>query len=251
MSGPVPPLRPGEVRVGTSGWSYDHWRDVLYPRGLPSRRWLAHYAETFDTVELNGSFYHWPRAETFAGWRDQLPDGFLMSVKAPRGLTHARKLAAPERWTARIADGLAALGERRGMLLLQLPPDLERDDARLAGAVDAMPPGQRLAVELRHPSWDDGDVFGLLEGRGVSYCVMSGADLPCVLRATAPAVYVRFHGPDPHRLYSGGYSDADLDWWAARIGEWRAAGHAVVCYFNNDQDGHAVVDARRLRDRIG
>lgn len=136
------------------------------------------------------------------------------------------------------------------MLLMQLPPDLERDDERLAGALDAMPHGIRVAVELRHPSWVHDDVFALLERHRASYCVMSGAGLPCVLRATSDVVYLRFHGPDDERLYIGSYGDPDLDRWAARIDEWRSSGHAVLCYFNNDGEGNAVRDARRLRDRL-
>ncbi|WOP18647.1 DUF72 domain-containing protein [Raineyella sp. LH-20] len=243
-------LAPGEVRIGTSGWSYDDWRGVLYPPGTPSARRLEAYAAVFDTVELNASFYHWPRAEMFHAWRDRLPPGFLMTVKAPRGLTHARRLAAPEQWTARLAEGLSALGDRGGLLLLQLPPDLVRDDDRLDRTLQAMPAGVRVAVELRHPSWVHEDVFAVLEEHRASYCVMSGAQLPCVLRATAETVYVRFHGPDPDRLYVGSYGDDALAGWAQRMAEWRADGHSVVCYFNNDGAGNAVRDARRLRAQV-
>jgi uncharacterized protein YecE (DUF72 family) len=243
-------LRPGDVRVGTSGWSYNHWNDVLYPRGTPSGRRLEVYAESFDTVELNSSFYHWPRADGFRAWEARLPDGFLMTVKAPRGLTHARKLRSPQLWTERLAEGMAALGDHAGPLLLQLPPDLERDDDRLSAALDALPSGVPAAVELRHPSWVHDDVFALLERHGASYCVMSGAHLRCELRATAELVYVRFHGPDDDRLYVGSYSDADLDWWAERTDEGRAAGHSVLGYFNNDGEGHAVRDALNLRARL-
>ncbi len=245
----VSPIPAGEARVGTSGWSYDHWRGVLYGPGSSSRR-LEVYADSFDTVELNGSFYHWPRAERFAGWRAKLPRGFLMSVKGPRGLTHAGKLRGADVWGSRIDEGMSALGEHAGALLLQLPPDLERDDGRLATALGALPSAQPVAVELRHPSWVHDDVFALLTELGASYCVMSGARLPCELRATAELVYVRLHGPDPDRLYVGSYSDDDLDWWAQRIREWRADGHSVLAYFNNDDRGHAVRNALGLRRRL-
>jgi uncharacterized protein YecE (DUF72 family) len=109
----------------------------------------------------------------------------------------------------------------------------------------------RVAVEFRHPSWLDDGVFTLLERHGAAYCVMSGARLPCVLRATAPFVYVRMHGPDPEHLYAGSYSDADLGWWADRVGEWAAAGQDVYVYFNNDGYGHAVRNAERLRALTG
>jgi uncharacterized protein YecE (DUF72 family) len=244
------PLAPGEVRIGTSGWSYDHWKGRLYPPGTPSGKRLEAYMAAFDTVELNASFYRWPSDAAFESWRDRVPPGFLFTVKAPRGFTHARRLSAPEVWAPRIERGMKALGARAGFLLLQLHPGHERDDARLDAALTALAPIAPLAVEFRHPSWNAEEVFALLERHGASYCVMSGAHLPCVLRATASTVYVRFHGPDQEHLYAGSYSDADLDWWAERIGEWRGAGHSVVAYFNNDGYGYAVNDARRLGERV-
>jgi uncharacterized protein YecE (DUF72 family) len=239
------------VHVGTSGWSYDHWDGVLYPPGTPSRDRLAHYVRRFGTVELNASFYRWPRTATFAGWRQRLPEGFALSVKAPRGLTHAKRLYAPEAWAERIAASWHELGDRRAVLLVQLHPAAARDDARLDFFLSLLPDWIRVAVEFRHPSWHDDAVFALLERHGAAYCVMSGAGLPCVLRATAPFVYVRLHGPDPVHLYAGSYPDGDLRWWADRIGEWAACGRDVYAYFNNDGHGHAVRNAETLRALVG
>ena len=231
--------------VGTSGWTYQSWREPFYA-GVPQRRWLEHYAEALPTVELNASHYRWPRDTTFAGWRDRLPAGFEMAVKAPRALTHARRLRAPERWAEIIGRGMRLLGDRAGPLLLQLPPTMERDDDRLDLALSAMPPGTTTAVELRHPSWHEPGVFDLLERHRAAYVVMSGAHLPCVLRATAPLVYVRWHGPSHDHLYAGSYPEQDLCWWAERIREWTGAGHEVRGYFNNDEHGYAVANAQRL-----
>jgi hypothetical protein len=135
------------IHVGTSGWSYDHWQHVLYPPDLPVRARLTSYVERFDTVELNASFYRWPQDRTFAGWRRRLPDGFRMSVKAPRGLTRAKQLYAPEVWVERIGRCWHELGDRRGVLLVQLPPAMARDDA-LSNA--------RLPCVLRAPIWAGG-----------------------------------------------------------------------------------------------
>jgi uncharacterized protein YecE (DUF72 family) len=239
------------IHIGTSGWSYEHWRDAFYPHGLPAGRRLAHYVTRFDTVELNASFYRWPRAERFAAWRDQLPPGFRLSVKAPRGLTHARRLHEPEVWIERIAEVRRVLGPTFGVLLVQLPPTMERDDARLDYFLETLPDEIETAVELRHPSWNTEEVFALLERHGAAYCVMSGAGLPCVLRATARTVVVRLHGPDHEHLYAGSYSDDDLRWWADRIREWDAAGHDVYAYFNNDGEAHAVRNAETLRQLLG
>lgn len=235
------------VHIGTSGWSYAHWDDVLYPPGTKPRDRLGHYVERFDTVELNSSFYRWPRDAGFARWRDVLPVGFQLSVKAPRGLTHAKRLYSPEVWVDRLTSGWHELADRRAVLVVQLPPAMERDDARLGHFLALLPSWVRVAVELRHPSWDDDAVFALLERHGAAYCVMSGARLPCILRATAPFVYVRLHGPDHDHLYGGTYSDADLRWWADRIAEWDAGGRDVLAYFNNDGHGHAVRNAETLR----
>ena len=234
------------LHIGTSGWSYNHWRNVLYPPGLPNRRWLETYAAEFDTVEYNGSFYRWPREPAFAAYRERLPEGYRFSVKAPRGLTHARKLREPEEWIGRISRCWKELGDKAGVLIVQLPPNLERDDARLDYFLSALPGDIKTAVEFRHPSWETEDVYNLLSRHDAAYTVMSGAQLPCNLRATASFVYVRMHGPDHEHLYAGSYSDADLRWWAERIREWERSGRDVYVYFNNDGEGHAVRNARTL-----
>ena len=234
------------IHLGTSGWSYDHWEDVLYPSGTPARARLDWYAGRFRTVELNSSFYHWPRDGTFARWRERTPPGFTMTLKAPRGLTHGKRLYAPEVWIERIARGVHQLGDRRGILLMQLPPGLEVDVPRLEYFLVRLPPWLRAAVEFRHPSWDRPDVWSLLERSGSAYCVMSGAGLPCILRATAPFVYVRLHGPDEQHLYGGSYTDDSLRWWAERMLEWSGTGHEVWAYFNNDGGGNAVRNADAL-----
>jgi uncharacterized protein YecE (DUF72 family) len=239
------------VRIGTSGWSYPHWTGVLYPEGLPAERRLDYYLPHFGTAELNSSYYRWPSDAAFARWRRRLPEGFLLSVKAPGLLTHVRRLFAPERWLARIGRGLARLDARRGVLLVQLSPRLAVDHARLEWFLMHVPAGLDVAVELRHPSWHQESVFQLLERYGAAYCVMSGAGLPCVLRATARFVYVRLHGPDPHHLYGGSYTDADLRWWADRAREWEAMGRDVYLYFNNDGEGNAVRNAHALKQLLG
>lgn len=237
-----------QVHVGTSGWSYAHWRGVLYERG--TKDLLGRFVREFDTVELNASFYHWPTDARFAAWRDKLPDGFVMSVKAPRGITHARRLQLTSPWAQRIAAGLGALGDRSGPLLVQLPPALERDDALLDDFLGALPPIARTAVELRHRSWEADEVFEILERHGAAYCIMNGPGLTTTLRVTAPFVYVRLHGPAEQEIYAGGYSDRALSEWAERIDTWRREGREVFVYFNNDLGGHAVLDARTLRSDL-
>jgi uncharacterized protein YecE (DUF72 family) len=205
--------------VAGDGWLRDcrAWgQPELYPAGLPARDRLARYAASFGTAELNSSFYRWPRPSMFGSWRQRVPDGFRLSVKAPRGLTHGRRLYAPEEWVQRIEEGWHELGDKR-------------------------------AVLLRHPSWHCEEIFALLERHGAAYCVMSGAGLPCILRVTTDFTYVRTHGPDHHHLYAGSYSDDDLAWWIDRIQEWHTASTDVFVYFNNDGNAYAVRNARTLQ----
>ncbi len=239
------------IHIGTSGWSYAHWEDVLYPRDASSLERLDAYARRFRTVEVNNTFYRWPKDEVFSTWRERLPEGFVVSVKASRGLTQFRKLNDPGAWLARMESGLSRLREKRGVTLYQLPPHFPIHLDRLDRFLAVLPSGQRAAVEFRNPSWETEETFSVLERRGAAYCVTSGANLPCILRATADFVYVRLHGPDHQHLYGGSYSDDDLRWWADRIREWEWAGKEVFAYFNNDGGGNAVRNAWRLRELLG
>jgi uncharacterized protein YecE (DUF72 family) len=233
--------------IGTSGWSYDHWHGVLYPHGIPVWERRNYYTTHFQTVELNSSFYRWPSESAFRHWQKQLPDGFQLSVKAPRGLTHGKRLYAPENWMQRIRKCWHILSDKRAVLLVQLSPLFAYDYARLAYFLQQVPHWLRVSLEFRHESWHRRDIFDLLDRHQVAYCIMSGAYLPCILEVTAPFVYVRLHGPDQHHLYGGSYSDADLRWWADRIREWQHMGKDVYVYFNNDGGGNAVRNAWTLR----
>lgn len=239
------------VYIGTSGWSYDHWHGVLYPHGIPPHERLSYYLPRYSTVELNASYYRWPRETAFRSWSRRLPEGFLLSVKAPGLLTHARRLYGPETWLSRIGRSLDTLGNRQGVLLVQLSPRFEYDYTRLEYFVARAVPGRRVAFEFRHPSWHNDAVFELLERYGAAYCVMSGAYLPCILRVTGLFAYARLHGPDPYHLYGGSYSDDDLRWWADRIREWETMGREVFVYFNNDGGGNAVRNADTLKGLLG
>lgn len=223
---------------------------MLYPLGLPVSKRLARYVEEFDTVELNASFYRWPKDATFAGWRQRLPEGFTMSVKAHRGLTHYRRLGSPEPWVERFERCWMALGDRREALLVQVHPELERDDARLEHFLSSMPDWIPVAMELRHPSWDDPAVYAILERQGAAYVVMSGATVATIARATAELVYVRMHGPSQDSMYHGSYPDDELQTWADRVQEWEAEGRRVLVYFNNDLGGHAIRNARKLKELL-
>ncbi len=240
----------GEVRVGTSGWIYKHWREVVYPVGLPVRRWLAYYTGLFDTVEVNNSFYRLPSEDTFRGWAGQVPPGFLFAIKASRFLTHMKKLKDPEQPLANVLGHASALGPHLGPVLYQLPPGWHVNLDRLRHFLAILPAGFTHVLEFRDPSWYVPEVRVALAEHGVGFCLHDLRNQPSPDWVTGPAVYVRFHGPTA-RAYAGRYGREQLKSWAGRIDGWRRAGHAVYAYFNNDDAGHAVANARELRALLG
>lgn len=232
----------GKLRIGTSGYQYDHWRARFYPRDLPKRRWFEHYARHFDTVEINSTFYHLPSAETFDHWRARAPVGFRYALKFSRYGSHVKRLEDPQESIGRFVALAERLRSRLGPVLVQLPPNFRRDVERLDRFLEAAPRRIRWAVEFRHPSWLCEEVFALLDARGAMLCVHDM--LPeHPLRVTGGGVYLRFHG----QRYGGSYSPQHLSAHARRIRRWRAAGLGVWVYFNNDERGYAVDNALALK----
>jgi uncharacterized protein YecE (DUF72 family) len=232
------------ARIGCSGWSYREWRDGLYA-GVPASRWLERYAETFDTVEVNGTFYRLPKREAVRGWVEQTPDGFLFAVKASRYLTHMRRLRSIEEGVARFWEPLEPLREagRLGPVLWQLPESFPRDDDALAAALDVLP-SARHCFEFRHPSWFAAGVRELLEERGASLAIGDDARRQLPLpRPVGEVAYLRMHYGSRGR--DGNYSPAELDRRRRRVAAWRAR-RDVYVYFNNDWRGFAPANALTL-----
>lgn len=236
------------IRVGCSGWAYKHWRGLFYPEGLPQSRWFERYAEEFDTVELNNSFYRLPKPETFAKWRDQAPPGFRYAVKANRFITQGKKLHDCAEPIARMMHAMESLGNCTGPLLFQLPPTLKFDPERLDSFLNIIPTGIDNVFEFRDSSWYRQETFDLLDRHGASLCAhdMQGSTSPRV--AVGPVVYVRFHGTGGK--YVGRYSADDLKYWAGWAAEQLGYARTVWCYFNNDIHGHAIDDARALKSIV-
>ena len=239
-------MTPRPVRVGCSGWNYGDWRGRVYPPGCPPRRWLAHYATLFDTVEVNSTFYRLARPEAVARWLEATPDGFLFTVKASRFLTHMKRLGDMERGVERLYAGIAPLARspRMGPMLWQLPERFRRDDDRLAFALERLPPG-RHCFEFRHPSWFTSEVYGLLHAFGVALVIGDDARRPLPeAPLTADWTLIRFHFGARGRR--GNYSETELREWAARITDLRSE-VSVLAYFNNDWEALAVRNGLRLK----
>ncbi len=236
-------MKPGHVRVGCSGWYYWHWKGVVYPAELPSNRWFGHYQRTFDTVELNAPFYHWPRPATVQNWARQAVPGFQYSVKVNRRITHLKRFAHTRTLVREFSQFADALGEHMGCFLFQLPPSFHYTAARLRAIVSQLEPRHRNAVEFRHRSWWTEDVFAAFHDAGLIFCSVSAPRLPENLVKTADAIYVRFHGTS--QWYRHDYSDAELGGWAKKIRASRAG--EVWAYFNTDFQGCAFRNAQTLR----
>ncbi len=230
------------VLAGTSGWQYRHWRGAFYPVDVPQRQWLEYYAGQFSTVENNGTFYRLPARASFEQWRARTPDGFVMAVKASRYLSHIRRLRDPAEPVRRMLDAFAGLGGRLGPVLLQLPPTMRADESLLDHALGLFPPGVRVAVEPRLPTWWSDRTREVLAAHGAALCWADRAGQAVTpLWRTADWGYLRFHEgtADPWPRYA----DRALRGWAERVAATWPPRAPVYAYFNNDQDGAAVLDA--------
>ncbi len=234
--------------IGTSGFSYPHWRGVFYQEKLPQARWLEHYAQRYSTVELNNSFYRLPSEKAVEGWRDRSPPGFLFAVKASRIITHLRRLRDVQEPLQTFLSRICNLKEKLGPILYQLPPGMQRDEELLDAFLSVLPQELQHVLEFRNRSWYEEGVFARMRRHNVAFCVhdMAGVESPVV--ATADFVYLRFHGPTGR--YAGSYPDEQLAEWAQLI---RGLGEGLkeaYVYFNNDIGGHAVNNARTMEQLL-
>lgn len=238
-----------KILIGTSGWAYPSWRGTFYPEDLPSRRYLEFYASEFPTTEVNYSFYHLPKPETYAKWAAQVPDEFLFSVKASRLITHTKRLKdVADPWEA-FASNARSLGSHLGPILLQFPSSFRCERARLAAFLKmAGSSGTKLAFEFRHESWFVEAVYRLLTRHSAALCIADSPAYPRRDVLTADFTYLRFHGRE--QLFASRYSKTELAAEARKIKRYRRDGVEVYVYFNNDALGHAVENVRMLRSLL-
>jgi uncharacterized protein YecE (DUF72 family) len=238
----------GKVHIGTSGWHYAHWRGPFYPADLPPAKMLRWYADRFDTVEINNSFYRLPTAEALAAWCRETPPDFCFAAKASRYITHNRKLNEPKETLKKFMLQIRKLKRRLGPILFQLPPSWKVNLPRLQAFLRALPRTRQYAFEFRNPTWNVAPVYEALRRHNAAYCIFDLGGFQSPLEVTADFSYVRLHGPG--NKYQGDYGPSRLLIWAQRIEDWREHLKDVYIYFDNDQAGFAARNASQLRQMV-
>ena len=238
----------GGILIGTSGWSYDHWKGHFYPPEMPAGRFLPFYAGIFPTVEINTTFYRLPEERTVARWRDCVPSSFVFAVKGSGFITHRKKLRDPRATLAPFFEGIAALGDRLGPILFQLPPKWSFDPGRLASFLGALSRDFRYVFEFRDPSWFAREARDELARHRAALCIYDLGGRLSPEEVTTDYVYVRLHGPAGP--YQGLYDDGALAGWARKLRAWTSRGLSVYCYFDNDQEGFAARNALQLQGML-
>lgn len=236
--------RRAKIFIGTSGWHYKHWRGPFYPDKLPASKMLEFYAQRFDTVELNNTFYRLPQPNGLNNWHDSTPREFRFAMKGSRFLTHMKKLKDPATGIERFFERADLLKEKLGPIVFQLPPHWTVDAERLDAFLKALPRAHRYAFELRNPTWHSAEIYAILRRHRAAFCIFEIAGFRSGFEITADFTYVRLHGPDG--AYQGSYSESALREWADRIREWQDKLRAIYIYFDNDQAGYAPKNALEL-----
>lgn len=235
------------IRIGTSGYQYDHWQGVFYPQDMPKSKWFEYYASKFDTVEINNTFYNLPRVETFQKWHDRAPIRFRYILKYSRYGTHIKRLKDPADHIGTFLDHAEHLKSFLGPILVQIPPNWKVIPDRLDAFLNAAPSRHRWAIEIRDPSWLIEPIFGILEKHNAALCLHDKIpDHP--ERYTADWIYLRYHGPNHD--YASKYSSRAIEGIARKIDDCHSDGMDVFCFFNNDHNGYAAVNALELKDRL-
>jgi len=235
------------IHIGTSGWSYNHWRENFYPERLASRKWLPFYGETFNTVEINSTFYRTPRESTVKNWFKMVPEDFLFSIKASRYITHLKRLNECEESLDYFYSVIKHFKGKLGPILFQLPPSFQLNQERLESFIALLDPSMPSVFEFRHSSWYNESVYKLLKKHNIALCI---TDLSGHLSSeiiTADFTYLRLHGPK--KAYQGSYGKKGIADWHKRIDVWRKKTE-VFCYFDNDEKGFAIQDAKALLDKF-
>ena len=235
------------IHIGCSGYNYKEWKNIFYPGDIPRSRWLEYYSRHFNTVEINSTFYSFPKVENLQKWIGETPDGFKFSIKANRYFTHLKKLNTDDPFLERLHEFNEIINKARekvDCILWQLPGNLHKKVSKLRSFCTTLDRTVNHVIEFRHPSWFDEAVYDVLRDEGVAWCMISAPNgLPEDTVTTGNTGYLRFHGKT--KWYDYLYTDAELEEWKYRLDSLTGIEHLYI-YFNNDQHGNAVKNARKL-----
>jgi uncharacterized protein YecE (DUF72 family) len=241
-----------KIHIGTSGWSYKHWKEIFYPKGLKNTDWLPFYSQSFHCTEINSSFYRIPKKETVQHWVEKVPSDFFFCPKMSRYLTHLKRLHDPEEPLDHFFDVFDPMKKQMGPVLIQLPPSLKfniETADHLFGILKKDYGAYRFALEGRHPTWLEPEAIDLLTKYKIAFVIAhSGHEFPYAEFVTAKHIYIRFHGPD--QLFSSLYTKELLQKFARLMRKWRKENHIVWAFFNNDVHGYALVNGWQLMDQL-
>jgi len=232
--------------IGTSGWTYEHWKGCFYPESLARKKWFDFYSTRFNAVEINATFYRSFRDQTYLNWKAHAPQGFGYVLKVPKTITHRKLLKDVEVDIQTFCQSAALLEESWKMVLLQVPPNLTYDPGLLRAALQVFPDPSRVAVEFRHDSWFNADIERLLSTLGVAFCNVDSPRHALTDFLTSERAYIRLHGRE--HWYSSNYPDEDLVYLASLLRRLSVRGaREVYVFFNNDFGGFAPANALTLK----
>ncbi len=245
-------LKRNAIFIGTSGWSYKHWKEIFYPLDLKSTEWLLYYTKTFSITEINSSFYHLPKKETVENWVKKVPDNFLFCPKMSKYLTHFKRLNEPEEPLERFFEIFEPMKNKMGPVLVQLPPTLKFNYDVVENFYTVLKKKYReysFAMEVRHATWMEEESLTLMTKYDMAFVIsQSGKRFPYAETVTAKNIYVRFHGPK--ELYASDYDDETLQKFAALFKQWKKEGHTIWVFFNNDIFGYAIKNGITLKRMV-
>lgn len=233
-----------KIHIGTSGWSYTHWKENFYPSKLPPNQWLNFYANVFSTVEVNSTFYHAPLQTTTEKWFNEVPKNFRFAIKASQYITHWKRLNECSDSLDFFYKSIKNLQPKAGPILFQLPPSFQINQERLESFISLLKDDYRYTFEFRHKTWFTNEIYKLLSKNKIALCItdLNGKLTPEEI--TADFIYLRLHGP--HKAYQGSYGPVKLKAWKKKIDNWIKSRKEVYCFFDNDEKGYAIQDAKFL-----
>ncbi len=240
----------GTIKIGTSGWSYSHWQDIFYPKNLTSLQKLAYYSKNFNTVEVNNTFYRFPKRKDCLNWKENSNKNFVFSLKVPRIITHIKRMKEINGYLSDFFKEIISLENKLGPILFQFPEAFKASEAnferikKLPFIIKRLNVNIKIAFEFRDISWFNGQIYNFLRENNFSLVIADSSIYPKKEVITSNFIYIRMHGPQS--IFSSQYKLSEIKEMAKKINNWSLSGLNIYCYFNNDANGYAVKNAKML-----